>query len=444
MKKNNIPILITVALAIVVGRASAQDDEGVIYQSADAETTKPVVKELQVGDTLPDYEFVHPLVNYPAGTARISDFRGKLLILEFWSRGCVSCIAGFPKLQQLQEKFGDRVQILLINPWSDGKEVMDLLERREQLTGFNMKLPIAFGDKQLSDRFPRLGVPHVVWADEEGVIQSITDGTQLTAENVQAMVDGKQAGMRQASTRLVERDWDKPIFVAGNGGDGEQIVWHSVLSKAPGGLAGAAMIRNNKVIMQQTTIEILYQCAYGNPSNPLYYNRLTRLPKSRIVFEGIDDLDMEELYVYELTAPEESSREELLGVMQQDLARYLGLTARWEKRDVPCLVLRASDTSKLSNVKRQDYPAVWSNTNELTVHIENATMPELFFWMERNPFINLRMPLIDETGYNGRITGIRLTGIQQRDWRDWNRHLKRYGLQFAVENREMSILVVSR
>jgi len=287
-------------------------------------------------------------------------------------------------------------------------------------------------------------VPHVVWADEEGIIQSITDGTQLTAENIQAMVDGKQAGMRQASTRLVERDWDKPIFVAGNGGDGEQIIWHSVLSKAPGGLAGAAMIRNNKVIMQQTTIEILYQCAYGNPSNPLYYNRLTRLPKSRIVFEGIEDLDMEELYVYELTAPEESSREELLSVMQQDLARYLRLTAHWEKRDVPCLVLRASDTSKLSKVKRQDYPAVWSNTNELTVHIENATMPELFFWMERNPFINLRMPLIDETGYNGRITGIRLTGIQQRDWKDWNRHLKPYGLQFVVENREMTILVVSR
>jgi len=73
------------------------------------------VRELKVGDVVPDITF-QKVLNYKSSTARLSDFRGKLVILDIWSVWCSSCIAGFPKLEKLQEKYNDKIQILLVNP----------------------------------------------------------------------------------------------------------------------------------------------------------------------------------------------------------------------------------------------------------------------------------------------------------------------------------------
>lgn len=444
MNYNRIITVMTI-LVMAIGQVMAQDDAGVVYHEAETKATEPSVKELKVGDTLPDYTFAHPLVNYPGERVRTSDFRGKLLILEFWSMGCVSCIAGFPKLQKLQEEFDDQIQILLVNPWSDRKAVLDLLERRRKLTGFEMKLPIAFGDTTLSDHFPRLGVPHVVWVNADGVIALITDGTQLTAENIQEVLKGGDNGITQAVTHLTERDYEKPLFVAGNGGDGSDILWHSVLAKADFRLQSTVSVRPNKIILQNSPLAFIYRVAYGYPEHPFNYGLAVRLQPNRIVFElPPAQLKLaDSVFVYELSAPEKRSQGELLKVLQQDLKQYFGWQARWEKRRVECLVLTASDTALLVREKQRENPPVWQNLNELTVNIENASVPEFVFWLENFPLLHGEMPIIDETGYQGRITGIRLEGINRKDWKDWNRHLEPYGLQFVVRYREVDMLVVS-
>src|SRR6201999_1317282 len=47
-------------------------------------------------------------------SAHIASFKGKLLILDFWGVTCSSCIAEMPKMQRLQQEFGDKIQILLV------------------------------------------------------------------------------------------------------------------------------------------------------------------------------------------------------------------------------------------------------------------------------------------------------------------------------------------
>src|SRR5690606_172724 len=113
---------------------------------------------------------------------------------------------------------------------------------RKQLTGFDLKLPVAFGDRALLDYFPMVGVPHVVWVNQEGTIESVTRSNPVNAVNIQALLDGRVVEMPQASTELLSYEKDLPLFVDGNAGDGRDMLWRSMLSKRINGLTATKRI----------------------------------------------------------------------------------------------------------------------------------------------------------------------------------------------------------
>src|SRR5690606_35312975 len=68
---------------------------------------------LKPGDRMPEF-LLSNLANFPTESAHISDFRGKLLIFDFWTVYCPSCIRAMPHMEALQERFGNRIQIILV------------------------------------------------------------------------------------------------------------------------------------------------------------------------------------------------------------------------------------------------------------------------------------------------------------------------------------------
>src|SRR5690606_15427351 len=100
-------------------------------------------RPLTIGDTVPDMVFEN-MINYGAEKAQLSDFRGKAVILDFWSRGCLACIKAFPKMQDLQKQFEGKLQILLVTRDSKAK-IAELFKHSE--IAKNTSLPIAPGDK---------------------------------------------------------------------------------------------------------------------------------------------------------------------------------------------------------------------------------------------------------------------------------------------------------
>jgi len=60
----------------------------------------PPVKALSIGDTVPDITIAN-VYNYRSSTIRLSDLKGKLVILDFWSTWCTNlycCIPGIAKV----------------------------------------------------------------------------------------------------------------------------------------------------------------------------------------------------------------------------------------------------------------------------------------------------------------------------------------------------------
>jgi thiol-disulfide isomerase/thioredoxin len=57
----------------------------------------------------------HPLLNQWRQIDRISDFRGKVVLVDFWFQSCAPCLAEMQQFPYLLEKYGDQLQIMSIS-----------------------------------------------------------------------------------------------------------------------------------------------------------------------------------------------------------------------------------------------------------------------------------------------------------------------------------------
>ena len=152
----------------------------------------PAVKALSIGDTVPDIVFSH-VINYKHPTARLSDFKGKLVILDFWASWCTTCLKGFPHSDSLQKQFNNRLQILLVNPEVSRdslKEVSRVLAQLQKVTGSKLRIPIVVYDTTAYAYFPFHELPNCVWI-EDGKVVAISGGEEVTAQNIDAFLQGR-------------------------------------------------------------------------------------------------------------------------------------------------------------------------------------------------------------------------------------------------------------
>lgn len=157
--------------------------------------SKTAIENLRVGDKMPDVEITN-IINSRIKSAKISDFKGKLIILDFWHTWCSACIEGFPKLDSLQRQFPNKLQIFLVDPKKEGgdteKGVQIVINRINDWSARKIRLPIVFPDTAISQNFIVKSVPHCVWIDGNGVIIAITGKEPVTRENISKIINGEK------------------------------------------------------------------------------------------------------------------------------------------------------------------------------------------------------------------------------------------------------------
>ena len=68
-------------------------------------TQQPSVR--MIGTTAPDFS-----ITDSDHTVSLHDYRGKIVVLNFWSAHCAPCIAEMPSLVQLQKRLGDKITVV--------------------------------------------------------------------------------------------------------------------------------------------------------------------------------------------------------------------------------------------------------------------------------------------------------------------------------------------
>lgn len=64
-------------------------------------------------------------------TVQIDDLKGKVILLDFWHRGCLPCIKAMPDLIKLQEKYKEDLIIIGINDFDSQNEVTNYLNYKK-------------------------------------------------------------------------------------------------------------------------------------------------------------------------------------------------------------------------------------------------------------------------------------------------------------------------
>lgn len=127
----------------------------------------------RVGRPAPDFE----TVDLNGSSVRLSDFRGKVVVLDFWYRGCGPCILTMPQVNQLADDFaGQPVAIFGMN--TD----LDPADARFVATQFALKYP-TLRARDLSAQFGVEAVPTLIVIDPQGIIRKIHVGYSPTLRN---------------------------------------------------------------------------------------------------------------------------------------------------------------------------------------------------------------------------------------------------------------------
>ncbi|QBR13246.1 TlpA disulfide reductase family protein [Sphingobacterium sp. CZ-2] len=133
---------------------------------------------IRVGQQVPKDFWNQKHLLYEDGSVKeitLNQFRGKKLILDFWSIGCGTCISHQKNIDQFKLQYKDDIVVLMVNSRvkSDTVEAIKRFESRFKEYFPNGLKTIILDDK-LNNYFHPIAYPTYVWINRLGIIEIIT------------------------------------------------------------------------------------------------------------------------------------------------------------------------------------------------------------------------------------------------------------------------------
>ncbi len=126
------------------------------------------VKTVSSGSLVPSYEYF----DKNGKSVRISDFAGKWVLVDFWSRGCGPCIKSIPELGAVSNEFKDKLAVVSIS--LDSENFWKEASREHGIFWNDWNDPK--GTSGSVRAFGSNGIPTFVIVSPEGIIVDIITG----------------------------------------------------------------------------------------------------------------------------------------------------------------------------------------------------------------------------------------------------------------------------
>ncbi|RZJ92249.1 MAG: TlpA family protein disulfide reductase [Chryseobacterium sp.] len=355
---------------------------------------------LNIGDQAPDFLFKNAK-NMPSKEVRLSDFRGKLVILDFWATNCGSCIQAMPKMDSLQKTFGDSIQIIIISPMETSERINSFMKyfRNIEIKNIIEKLPSIHDDSRWAEFFPHNSVPHHVWLDQNGKVIEISKGANTTVKNIREALRGKRSVLQLKDDFLSEKYPDlflnntatKPVFAS---------AFYNHIPNMRKRIRVRDTTHNTFSQRSESSslVEIVREFYFPNLGKqaplPKFLGYTIQRGVERTIYEGdviyklyrpldeslIDNWEKENNFIYELKVPLTAAMNST-EIAKVDIANYAmmkyNISVKEEEVEKECYVVKFTDVEKLKSKGKSSHPREFLVSNSV-VKINN--MPFLQFY----------------------------------------------------------------
>ncbi|WAC13263.1 TlpA family protein disulfide reductase [Dyadobacter pollutisoli] len=406
------------------------------------------IRPLAIGDTVPDVA-INRILHYQTASAKRSDFKGKLLILDFWATWCSPCVSMIPKMDSLQNQFEGKVQFLPVTTQPENT-VTAFRAKYEKRHGKRILHPEVVSDSILGKFFYHNSLPHYVWIDRDGVVVAVTGMDQINSDKISSYLRrAKPVLNEKRDEKRIAYDQSRPLLANGNGGDGSNMIYHSVLTRYTPGMQGRFSWNidpktGRKITVTNCSRFWLYRIAYAKPGNILdegsvviESERASRLTTGLHGQHYLDWLKDDNGFCYELIVPA-GFQDKTNAIMQQDLINFFpDYAAAMENRTRKCLALvRMEGQGHL--LKPSAGGRAQISIDPFEWKLANASLGSL---VDRfNLTQNCPLNLVDQTGHTAAVD-LQIEG-NISNLPDLNKALARYGLMLTEKQLDRPVLVI--
>ena len=141
------------------------------------------------GQAAPDFEL--PLL--AGGTFKLSEQKGKVVVIDFWATWCGPCVRALPEMKKLAEAYAENPEVVVVGFSTDEEKNRGQVEK---LVAKNkLAYPIGLGPAEAKTAFKVSGIPCIVVVGQDGVVQGRRVGFSPKLEkDLKRAVDALLAG----------------------------------------------------------------------------------------------------------------------------------------------------------------------------------------------------------------------------------------------------------
>ena len=171
--KKGLLIILLVLVVLIAGAAVlynnlAKDGAGDTLQESAPPASEPAGEQKQAA---PDFT----VTDVSGSEVRLSDFKGKPAVVNFWATWCKPCTSELAAFNNLYEKYGESVSFLMVNMTDGVSETVDGVNAFVAENGYSF--PVFFDTGQSAAyAYSVYSIPRTVFVDADGNIKSAYAG----------------------------------------------------------------------------------------------------------------------------------------------------------------------------------------------------------------------------------------------------------------------------
>ncbi|MFN7494013.1 MAG: redoxin domain-containing protein [Cyclobacteriaceae bacterium] len=375
----------------------------------------------KIGNSSPNLVF-EKIINFNQNKATLADFKGKVVVLDFWATWCSPCIKSLPELEALQTKYQSDLQVITIT--SDPAERIEKFLSKKAL-----KLPVVIDEQgKLATVFPHRTIPHTIVIDKSGIVRAITSSSQITEEIINKVINGQEVNITEKK-EVMDFDPSKPL--SGN----ENFTYQITITPFQEGYpsfsnihTGEGFYKNRRIYATNLGPKSLFEIAYQFPVSIRTIVEVKDFNKLK--------WNKDNAVCFELTVPDKLS-EQRFEIMKQHLDLYFDYKAVTEERLRKVMVLRQlKDSPKIVLTKSSDKTEASASYSGKGLSMKNSLVSKLAEFLESQ----LDIPVVDDSNLIEKYD-VEIAWYNENP-QQIHQELKKVGLELVSEDRMIKVLVI--